>query len=82
MRGKILIIQDFAGSYHIRRLWDATTEKAYITDEAGLSRIPAGQDLDAIGFPWQDVFEYDEEAAAAISLGRLYDWSRLPNWKP
>lgn len=80
MRVKVVIIEvkDFAGHLFIRRVWDATESKIYITDEDGFLLMEAGRtDLALIGFPLSDGFEYDEAVAAAIRLGHDPDRSKL-----
>jgi len=78
MRGNLLIVKDFQGRLLIRRCWESTTNKVYVTDEGGFKRLIAGDhSIVAIGFPMGDVFEYDESAASAIRDGRDYDPAKL-----
>ncbi len=78
MRGNVVIIKDFQGELLIRRVWETTAKRVYITDEEGFRRLVAGdRSIAAIGFPKEDVFEYDEGAASAIKDGRDYNTAKL-----
>ena len=55
----------------MRRLWDFDENAVYVTDESGYQKLSLGQKVVPVGFPRQDVFEYDEEAVA------MADWARL-----
>lgn len=76
MDRKLLIIRDFMGRYLVRKVWDATKEKVYVTSESGPS-----EGLQPIGFPREDAFEFDEQAAKAIEAGMSWDWERLQPWR-
>lgn len=76
MDRELLIIRDFAGRYLVRRAWDANNEKVYVTGESGPS-----EGLQPIGFPREDAFEFDEQAAKAIEAGTSWDWERLQPWR-
>jgi len=75
-RGKNVIVRDIKRQYHVRRLWDFDEDAVYVTDESGYQKLSLGQKVVPVGFPRQDVFEYDEEAVATA------DWARLQLWRP
>ncbi len=75
-RGKNVIVRDIKRQYHVRRLWDFDEDAVYVTDESGYQKLSLGQKVVPVGFPRQDVFEYDEEAVATT------DWARLQLWRP
>ena len=75
-RGKNVIVRDIKRQYHVRRLWDFDEDAVYVTDESGYQKLSLGQKVVPVGFPRQDVFEYDEEAVATA------DWARLHPWRP
>src|SRR2546426_8753685 len=70
-RGKNVIVRDIKRQYHVRRLWDFDEDAVYVTDESGYQKLSLGQKVVPVGFPRQDVFEYDEEAGATAGWGRL-----------
>lgn len=75
-RGTNVIVRDIKRQYHVRRVWDFDEDAVYVTDESGYQKLSLGQKVVPVGFPRQDVFEYDEEAVATA------DWARLQPWRP
>lgn len=81
MRGELVIVRDFRGQAFIRRIWDADQRAVYITDDRQLERLLKGEDaLMPVGFPYEDVFEYDSDAVKLIGRHSI-EWNRLNRWK-
>src|SRR5436190_19721855 len=73
-RGNHVIVRDIKRQYHVRRLWDFDEDAVYVTDESGYQKLSLGQKVVPVGFPRQDVFEYDEEAVATADGVRIQPW--------
>lgn len=85
MRGDFVIVRAFGDIPLVRIVWDETDKIIYITNEEQYALLSAGKPaLEPVGFPWEDVFIYDEEMANAmkrlINSGK-WDWSNLVNCK-
>jgi hypothetical protein len=81
MRGELVIVRDFRSEALIRRVWDSDQKAVYITDDQQFERLLAGQEgLPPVGFPREDVFEYDPSVAEPMSKGSI-DWRRLKPYK-
>jgi len=81
MRGTMVIVRDFKGEALVRRVWDADQKVVYITDDQQLEQLVAGKDaLMPVGFPPEDVFEYDSGIVKLIGRKSI-DWNRLKRWK-
>lgn len=80
MRGQTVIVRADGGTPLVRKIWQVDDQAVYITDDATLAKLAQGQDAPfPIGFPPEDVFEYEPEAAARI--GRPdWSWSTLSRW--
>lgn len=85
VQGDLVVVRDFRGRPLIRRVWAADARGVYITDDVGFERLKAGQKGHIpVGFPREDVFEYD--ARLAPRARDLYeegnwDWSKLRRWE-
>jgi len=81
MRGDFVIVRAFGNIPLIRRLWDEDDYGIYITNDVQLQLLIDGKEaLQPIGFPREDVFQYDPELAS--SMDRLiksgkWDWNKL-----
>lgn len=86
MKGDIIIARNYCGRPLIRRVWSYDSDAVYITNEEQYELLKAGRKtLFPIGFPREDVFEYNaelaEKAEALYQSGKL-DWGKLSEWKP
>jgi hypothetical protein len=65
----------------VRRVWQADARMVYVTDDANIRNLDAGQDGPlAIGFPREDVFRYDVEAERRIGRPE-WNWSSLSRYR-
>jgi hypothetical protein len=77
MRGKLVVVKDFAGDALVRRVWDCSFSCVYILDdEQWRIRIIGGKSLEPVGFPIADVFLYDRKARRQIQAG-VIKWNLL-----
>jgi hypothetical protein len=81
MRGDLVIVRAFRGVPLVRRVWEEVERGVYITDDAHLEQLLAGEKtIQPIGFPREDVFRYDPELAARmddlVKKGE-WDWTKL-----
>lgn len=80
MRGKLVIVRAYGDKPLARRVWDLGPGVVYIHDEEQFQRHLDGDEcLPPVGFPIEDVFEYD---AAWMSSNDNRDWSCLKPWRP
>lgn len=78
MRGSNVIVRDFMGKPLVRRLWAIEGNIAYIVRDAEYQRLSAGEEaISPIGFPIEDVFEFDADAAEMAAGGNSFDWKVL-----
>ena len=82
MRGERVIVRDFRGQYLIRRVWEANTEKVYVTDDAGYGELLQGLGTPPVGFPRTDAFRADAESVAAVLGGSDLEERKLRFWRP
>lgn len=75
MRGEIVVCKDFKGEPLVRRVWAATDEHVYITDDAGFARLSEGVGTDPIPFPRCDVYICPRNFDPA-----KIDWKALESW--
>lgn len=81
MRGELVIVRDFSGRALLRRVWDADEKAVYITDDQQFERLVSGHEaLWPVGFPREDVFEYNPGIAESIGKESI-DWRMLSPWK-
>ena len=80
MKGDQVIVRAFGDVPLVRRVWQADAHAVYITDDMTLAKLEKGEDAPfPIGFPREDVFAYESDAAARI--GRAgWDWSSLSRY--
>ena len=85
MAGELVIIRDFRGRPLVRRVWMSDQRGVYITDDEGFASLKAGKrDHIPVGFPREDVFEYDPELAVRaqdLYASGAWDWGRLRRWR-
>ncbi|MDP3181823.1 MAG: hypothetical protein Q8M54_03275 [Desulfobaccales bacterium] len=81
MRGDLVIVRAFKGVPLVRRVWEEVEHGVYITDDAHLERLLAGEGaIQPIGFPREDVFRFDPEIASVMDdliQGGNWDWTKL-----
>ncbi len=80
MRGERVIVRADGGVPLVRRVWGTDERAVYITDDTTLAKLQAGANAPfPIGFPREDVFRFEGEAAARI--GRPgWEWSSLSRY--
>ncbi|KXK05384.1 MAG: hypothetical protein UZ03_NOB001000882 [Nitrospira sp. OLB3] len=86
MRGEKIIVRAWGGRPLVRVVWDVCGESVLVTDEQGLESLMAGNDAPMpIGFPFNDVFAYEDSEAGkvlgAYAAGRSPQWSDLHRFK-
>ena len=75
MRGSLVIARDYKSQPLVRRVWESGRKVVYLCEETQFQRLSTGMDgLKPIGFPAEDVFDYDPSAEEAMRIGTL-DWS-------
>gem|GEM_PF-7042265 len=61
----------------MRRVWDFSPRGVYIMSEEQWNlRISGGKSMEAVGFPIQDVFVYDDAAITQLESGSV-QWDVL-----
>lgn len=85
MRGEKVIVRTLGGRPVVGMIWEADESTVYVTDKANLHRLLVGEEAALpIGFPREDVFEYNADKARAIEQPRRtdkWDWESLRPWK-
>jgi hypothetical protein len=83
MQGDRVIVRACGGIPLIRRVWEETESKVYITDDSHFERLLAGdEEVYPIGFPREDVFRYELALATRVDNPQKtnkWDWSKLEN---
>ncbi len=85
MRGEQVIVRSYGDKPLLRNVWGVGKDVVYITRESQCQRtVEHGEQIDFIGFPREDVFQYDPQLAA--SMEKLYregkwNWDELTPWK-
>lgn len=84
MRGDFVIVRTFGNIPLIRRLWDESDYCVYITNDEQFQLLTNGKEaLQPIGFPREDVFQYDPEIASSmdqlVKSGK-WDWNKLASF--
>lgn len=81
MRGDLVIVRAFRGMPLVRRIWEEVERGVYITNDACLERLLAGEEtIQPVGFPREDVFRFDPEMAKemdALYQAGEWDWTKL-----
>ena len=83
LKGEKVILRAFGERPVVRLVWRISDGMVLVTDEAGFAALQAGMgaDIIPIGFPLNDVFAYDGEAAAEILNryieGSPIEWQKL-----
>ncbi len=82
MRGKKIIVRAWGDRPLVRVVWDVCGSSVLVTDERGLESLQAGTEASMpIGFPFSDVFEYEDNEASkvleAYASGYPPQWSEL-----
>lgn len=77
-RGLRVIVRAYGDNARIRKVLSMTSTAVFVCREESYEAILAGErDSPMIGFPFEDVFQFDETAAAIIEAGNRPEWSRL-----
>jgi hypothetical protein len=75
MKGELVVVKDVNGSPLVRRVWDCSENGVYIhSEEEWQKRINGEKSLEPVGFPIEDVFQYDAKAKAELA-------SQKPSWE-
>lgn len=79
MKGQMVIIRSFGDKPLIRRVWDTSENLVYITNDKQFQLLIEGKKaIEPIGFPREDIFQYDPEIAKSLNKG--CDWNKLKSW--
>ncbi len=79
MRGDVVIVRVFGDKPEVRRVWDSNDKLVYITDDSKFKLLSEGNcDIKPIGFPREDVFEFNKDLGKPTD-GKL-DWSKLVHY--
>lgn len=77
-RGLRVIVRTYGDNPCIRKVLSATDTAVFVCREESYEAILAGErDSPMVGFPFEDVFQFDETAAAIIEAGNRPEWGRL-----
>ncbi len=78
MKGEHVIVRAYGGVPLIRRVWEENERVVFITDDKQFELLFAEKPaIEAIGFPREDVFNYDVALAKkAEKLHRGGKWDR------
>jgi hypothetical protein len=77
MRGSLVIARDYKWSALVRRVWESGSKLIYLSEEASFQQLSTGRTgLIPVGFPADDVFEYDPAVIEKIGTGS-FDWNSL-----
>jgi hypothetical protein len=77
MRGQLIVVKDVSCIALVVRLWDLNDTGVFIHSEEEFHKRMGGEKaLDPVGFPYQDVFEYDEAAKEQLEKDSV-DWRKL-----
>jgi hypothetical protein len=80
VKGDQVIVRADGGVPLVRWVWGVDEKAVYITDEANLARLDRGVEAAyPIGFPREDVFQYEPELAARIGQPG-WSWSLLSGY--
>lgn len=84
VQGEMVIVRTFGGEPKILRVWEASPKKVYACSEKTFQELIEGFKPMLIGFPRDDVFEYDSALASEL-MERWQDdpalWEQLKVWK-
>ena len=81
MKGDLVIARSFGQKPVVRRVCDSTPELVYLCTEEQYILLNEGiTNLHPIGFPRQDVFEYEESVLRELATDPS-SWNRLNNWE-
>jgi hypothetical protein len=77
MRGQLIVIRDVNGFPLLVRLWETVRAGVFIHSEEEWEKRKNGQKaLEPVGFPYEDVFEYDNATDLQLRSGAM-DWGQL-----
>ncbi|MBI4844528.1 MAG: hypothetical protein HY809_09435 [Nitrospirae bacterium] len=82
MNGEIIIARAYRDKPLIRRIWSSNEKVVFITNNEQFQLLTEGLDaIEPIGFPKEDIFQYDESMADLINKGMdNIDWNILRKW--
>lgn len=80
-KGSKVVVRDYAGRPLTRLVWEVGSRCVYICTEEQMEMLLNDDRTAApIGFPIEDVFEYDERANC-FNGGMAFDWGALRCFK-
>lgn len=81
MKGEFVIVRSYGGEPLLRRIWDINGNIVYITNDEQYQILIKGESaIGPIGFPREDVFQYDKAMAELIGPygeNGKWDWNKL-----
>lgn len=81
MKGDLVIARCYGHEPIIRRVWDSTPDVVYICTEERYQLLNEGvANIYPVGFPRQDVFEYEESVLRELATDPSA-WNRLNKWE-
>ena len=81
MKGDLVIARSFGQEPIVRRVWDSTPDIVYICpDERYILLNEGAANLQPVGFPRQDIFEYEESVLKELTTDPSA-WNRLNKWE-
>lgn len=85
MRGERVIVRAFGNQPLARIVWEISENTVFITNDEQFKRLMEGAEdaLMPIGFPSEDVFEYDSTWIASLKKEgeSRPNWNKLRPWK-
>lgn len=83
MRGELVVVRAYGDEPLVRRVWDVNQWAVFICTEENYQNLLSNREaLNPVGFPKEDVFQYDD--AARDWLERLENdrslWEHLTVW--
>jgi hypothetical protein len=84
MQGEKVIVRAFEKEPLVRYIWAVFPDVIYICSEEGYQKLMAGEEWRPVGFPREDVFQYDPGNGDALSENWRHDpcfWEHLTRWK-
>ena len=80
VRGEKIIVRAYGNRPLVRVIWDVCGDSVLVTNEHGITSLEAGNGGPMpIGFPFSDVFVYEEDDAEKI-MG-VYASGGSPQWR-
>ena len=82
MRGDVVILRAYLGRPYIMKVWEMGKRVVYLAKEEQYLYLLSNDSraVEPIGFPKEDVFEFNPKIAKAIdtlSEGKSFNWEKL-----